>query len=497
MNRLLLLLAILLAPGPVAALPAGARCGTFFLPARSAIPPAKPAVRQAARPFAVGDTLTFRAFDFASGRPYTLTATCRLVGHRAYWFVQDEEWGTRVRGTQIQRLSESFDGAGAVGSGIHGLGTETFGPLPDVDGDPRILVLVMDILDGYAATGNYLAGYFDSVNQAPPARREILYLDDRPLDLDSRLARSTLVHEIQHMIHWAADPTEEKWVDEGCSEYGERISGYADTTGVAAAFLSYPGRGLTEWQDLPLDYEKSMLFLTYFGDRFGRASVRSLVQNPAHGVAGFLQTMGSIPGAGTFPEFFADWAAANLLDAAGRYGYPGLALAPLTTEKMTFLPLAPSPRRVPLLAAQYYDFGKQQGLRVGFEGARTDTFRVRLVTLRSGSPGVIDMVLDGANRGSLSTVRADRVVALVARTGGATPGGHFTISADPFAPGPAALCDFDGDGSVGFGDFFLFAERFGTRSGEADYDPLFDLDGDGTVALEDFFRFALRFGERA
>ena len=54
-----------------------------------------------------------------------------------------------------------------------------------------------------------------------------------------------------------------------------------------------------------------------------------------------------------------------------------------------------------------------------------------------------------------------------------------------------ATPDFDGDGEVGFPDFFLFAEAFGGS------DPRFDLDGSGTVDFADFFLFAEHFGQPA
>ncbi len=51
--------------------------------------------------------------------------------------------------------------------------------------------------------------------------------------------------------------------------------------------------------------------------------------------------------------------------------------------------------------------------------------------------------------------------------------------------------DFDGDGQVGFGDFFLFVDYFGTS------EPHFDLDGDGQVGFGDFFLFVEHFGQPA
>ena len=51
--------------------------------------------------------------------------------------------------------------------------------------------------------------------------------------------------------------------------------------------------------------------------------------------------------------------------------------------------------------------------------------------------------------------------------------------------------DFDGDGAVGFGDFFLFADAFGGT------DSRFDLDGSGAVDFGDFFLLADHFGQPA
>lgn len=54
--------------------------------------------------------------------------------------------------------------------------------------------------------------------------------------------------------------------------------------------------------------------------------------------------------------------------------------------------------------------------------------------------------------------------------------------------------DVNGDGQVDFGDFVLFAQRFGTNRGDEGYDARYDLDGDGTVGFSDFVIFAGAFG---
>ena len=48
---------------------------------------------------------------------------------------------------------------------------------------------------------------------------------------------------------------------------------------------------------------------------------------------------------------------------------------------------------------------------------------------------------------------------------------------------------------VGFDDFFLFADYFGTSAGDAGYDARFDIVPDGSIDFGDFFRLADDFGK--
>ena len=72
------------------------------------------------------------------------------------------------------------------------------------------------------------------------------------------------------------------------------------------------------------------------------------------------------------------------------------------------------------------------------------------------------------------------------------------VVADP-DDGPVVFVtpDFDLNGTVDFGDFVLFAARFGTTYGDSGYDPLFDLDADGNIAFSDFLIFAVAFGQES
>ena len=55
--------------------------------------------------------------------------------------------------------------------------------------------------------------------------------------------------------------------------------------------------------------------------------------------------------------------------------------------------------------------------------------------------------------------------------------------------------DFDSSGDVGFDDFFLFADQFGTTTDSPNWSPIFDMDASGDVGFDDFFLFADNFGK--
>ena len=54
--------------------------------------------------------------------------------------------------------------------------------------------------------------------------------------------------------------------------------------------------------------------------------------------------------------------------------------------------------------------------------------------------------------------------------------------------------DFQGDGQVGFDDFFLLVERFGRQEGTPGFGAEYDLNDDGQIGFDDFFLFVDLFG---
>ena len=83
---------------------------------------------------------------------------------------------------------------------------------------------------------------------------------------------------------------------------------------------------------------------------------------------------------------------------------------------------------------------------------------------------------------------------------GPQPGINTVVASVPdldpvtFTATGTAHADFDGDGTVGFGDFVLFAAHFGQNQADEGFEARYDLDGNGAIGFSDFLIFANAFG---
>ena len=59
----------------------------------------------------------------------------------------------------------------------------------------------------------------------------------------------------------------------------------------------------------------------------------------------------------------------------------------------------------------------------------------------------------------------------------------------------ASIPHFDGDGTIGFGDFVKFAAKVGLSQGDVGYEAQYDLNDDAEIGFVDFLIFAENFGK--
>ncbi|WP_187150764.1 hypothetical protein [Treponema endosymbiont of Eucomonympha sp.] len=113
--------------------------------------------------------------------------------------------------------------------------TSAFGEAEDVDGNGKVIILLLDIIDGYAGTGGYVAGYFDERNMfsksvyADSNEADMLFLDVKQQNVPSREFYTALVHELQHLIYFSRTARGEKeqdtWLSEGLATAAEYVYG--------------------------------------------------------------------------------------------------------------------------------------------------------------------------------------------------------------------------------------------------------------------------------
>ena len=374
----------------------------------------------------VGDQKKFYAVDFArSGVPYLTSATCRAVGKFCYIFVEDKQWDSGVvTHTGVVKLKRAFDESTPAdpARGIYKLETEDLGPAPDeIDQDPKIYILILDIPDAYNGFGDFIAGYFEPINQKRGVFRdpntgmklysnevEMIYLDANPLEAGSTMSMEILAHEFQHVIHWRHDPNEEVWLNEGCSDYAAMfLCGYnTDQDWHTKAFEEEPQTSLVYWPggmaSSLANYGAAYLFMVYLHEHYGGVStISALIAYPADGISGVNAVLSARGYSEDFGDVFSDWKIANYLDDtgfdSGKYGYMEIDLSIKRGRKHFSFPVSSTSRYIQSWAGDYIEFtggDRVSDLQIDFIKSNPDhNFDVRAIVMAGGEPVAVESVL--------------------------------------------------------------------------------------------------------
>ena len=289
--------------------------------------PQNAAVRQ------VGSQRSFYAYDFPRARNYLVPSTLRAVGDYCYVYVEDSEWAEgRVLQADADAALSAFEKRtpSDASRGAYQILTEAFGPPPDIDGDPRIVLLLLDIRDWHTGPGSgFISGYFHQLNQTRQRfsnETEMLYIDTDPQDLSDPESFRNAAHEFQHLLHTARDWDEEHWLNEGMSGLAESLCGY-DISLYINAFQNDPSGSLTRWPKNGgrlADYGRTYLWTLYLYERYGGIStIQEIVRNPRNGMPTVDAALRNLGVGATASSVYLDWIAALAADDSrhenGRY----------------------------------------------------------------------------------------------------------------------------------------------------------------------------------
>jgi uncharacterized repeat protein (TIGR02543 family) len=243
-------------------------------------------------------------------------ATLRATGQYGNIWVMDENYGSgasanKIDNIQAQTLAQKFDQIYPVETKLIGY-EYGGGPGGDggKDGDPKVQILVYDIVDG---DGDVMAaGYFwgkDYYNdtQLPSGQKsnlaEIFYIDASQLIDVPVYIHSALIHEFQHMINFnqktvKSSVSSQTWYNEMLSMMAEDVIGpligitpedsnHPIGTRIPTFLYTYDWYGVAEWPLLSLigeDYATKFAFGAYLMRNYGGAELlqRILANNTAN-----------------------------------------------------------------------------------------------------------------------------------------------------------------------------------------------------------------------
>lgn len=305
----------------------------------------------------IGQVETFWISDQEHNTHFQITATLRYITPHSYFYVDN---AVSYEADSLKQAAETFENK------ILPTNLRLFGDFwrPGPDGDIRLTIL------NTRTPG--AGGYYSSADEYPSTvnpysnQRRMIYIDVKAYPIGTERYLGVLAHELQHAIHWQADPDEDGWVNEGLSELAMRLNGFP-VGGPERAFARQPDTQLNTWSDQPAanteHYGASYLFLSYFHQRFGEEALRDLVREPANGIAGFEAVLAKRAPGLRFADLFRDWVIANYLDdpnlAGGIYGYRDVDVRASLAATHTKLPVAQT-AQVHQFAADYIELRPPQ-----------------------------------------------------------------------------------------------------------------------------------------
>jgi hypothetical protein len=240
-------------------------------------------------------------------------------------------------------------------SRIHPIITGAFGDYIaagyDVDNNGKIIIVLMDIKDGYNGSGSYVAGYFDPTHMYSGAlfsnRADMIFIDVDPLIPGSEEFYANISHELQHLINYAlhGGTSQEVWINEGLSSAAEYLYGgprkdkvnyfNADpqrTIAVGNNFFVWNGYWEQEMGDSMANYATVYLFFQWLRIHGGGDSIYRAIGNAQYldyravtrAVKSHLPDITETRDPEIWDRLLRSWMIANLVNApAGLYGYKG------------------------------------------------------------------------------------------------------------------------------------------------------------------------------
>lgn len=340
---------------------------------------------------------TFRAQRVTDSVWYNVPATLLGAGDHALVFVENTQTITMATAGAI---ADEFD------TSIYNLVRDNFATESDVDGNGKVILLLLDIQDGFSGSGGYVAGYFDPTHLYSTStysnsnQADMLFLDTYPATAGSSSFYGTVAHEMQHLVNYYATVItrgfqQDLWINEGLSSGAEYLYGGGHVTSRISYYNADPaqtirfGNNFYVWNgyweqvngDSLANYSTVYLFFQWLRIHASNGSViykdilsstyrdyRSVVSAATSRISGTLSS---------WEYVLRTWMQANILNSpTGLTGYAG----EITTTRWGFtntggiaFPLSSGEGLVVQTAAGSYTYTSGSGANIRYNGINTAT----------------------------------------------------------------------------------------------------------------------------
>jgi len=265
-----------------------------------------------------------------------LDATLRHVSSRAYFYIEDSYWNRLDAYQQNTLLSNIAVLANEFDKNIYPKEVGLWGsePNPGIDGDPKVTILLEELLEGYGGYFDTANGYSRQQNQ-DSNQREMIIVSSAIVMSSLNFAKSFLAHEFQHLIslnqkELLRNITDDIWLNESRSEYSISAAGYNSIYAGSSLekrveeFSGNPSDSLTEWPNKPLDYGIVSLFAEYLVEQYGAGILADTLKSSANGIFSINSYLAAKGYYETFDQIFMNWMGAvylNDISQDNRLGY--------------------------------------------------------------------------------------------------------------------------------------------------------------------------------
>lgn len=307
--------------------------------------------------------------------------TCRFTGPNAYLYVADDQWGTYVNDELARSLMVTFEYRATPDAwdptvGVFENDQAIFGDIPDtLDNDPRMYVLLVDIPDYINDEGEVFSfdGYFNAYDQMTDEQAtrstfglyhsnevEMLYVNSRIRPVTEPYTLGVMAHELQHLIAYNYDTSEEVWMSESLAEVAMLVNGYFTDTNWVASYAADPSVPLLT-NTASGNYGAYLLWGMYLYEQIGPGFMRVLEEEQRDGISGLETALKDVGLSTTFQELFLSWAAANVIQDRqydSHYGYRfSQELPPMMPEALLSPVYGSVTSELEAFGVQYFEVG--------------------------------------------------------------------------------------------------------------------------------------------